>query len=562
MSSAEGPQPPPPIVVVLNMPAPQVDGATGSILLNAAASYGWNAFIALNWPAVSTPDVRGVPASDKPFGEPGATPVWETMRSKVEVFAGNATASVGPHGATIDPTTHKATNPPDYGYGQPPEYLYAPSASGDQIPPCASQAPVKTPAWITLDETTEINNNQTFAGIVPAHDAKRFNSKPQLIRYAVKMNEPIYAYVVDGQYWYSGTGSPLATAEQNYVAALAAGGKSNPTGTYVDYAPPFAGKIDPSKFGIETKSAWRPLTAKEAASGRFFKTTVRYYEQNAQNESCYREAVWGLVGMHMISFATSAPWVIWSSFEQADNILTKDGKPTEDADGRPILQSNDGPTTPALSSDPSQLHPTVQKTGGYCTDPGARLFFRENPNYKTMPADGDICVNARWHVISAPIVAANVQAHQAIRDYLKAHNEKSSPWLYYKLVAEQGVPVDYDARNGGNFSTTQSYYSANATIETDYSLGNFTGDLKKGVPSDVVPGIPKPLPYYNTRLLPFQSNRLDFSKLRMGGCSGCHGFAASVGQDFSFALGNNVTHPEATDAFKGPNLLRTYFPPD
>ena len=109
----------------------------------------------------------------------------------------------------------------------------------------------------------------------------------------------------------------------------------------------------------------------------------------------------------------------------------------------------------------------------------------------------------------------------------------------------------------------KSYYSANATIETDYSLGNLTGDLTKGVPSNVktVPGKPQPQDYYNTRLLPFQTGRLDsLSMLRMGGCAGCHGDAASAGLDFSFALGNNVLQPEATDAFKGANLLRNYFP--
>jgi hypothetical protein len=32
--------------------------------------------------------------------------------------------------------------------------------------------------------------------------------------------------------------------------------------------------------------------------------------------------------------------------------------------------------------------------------------------------------------------------------------------MYYKLVGAQGVPVDHDARNGGTFSTTNSYFSA------------------------------------------------------------------------------------------------------
>jgi len=67
--------------------------------------------------------------------------------------------------------------------------------------------------------------------------------------------------------------------------------------------------------------------------------------------------------------------------------------------------------------------------------------------------------------------------------------------------------------------------------------------------------------YYNTQLLPFQTARLGLGKLRMGGCAGCHDTAAGFGNDFSFALGNNVTQPEQTNALGTPNRLRSYFPP-
>ncbi len=67
----------------------------------------------------------------------------------------------------------------------------------------------------------------------------------------------------------------------------------------------------------------------------------------------------------------------------------------------------------------------------------------------------------------------------------------------------------------------------------------FTGDLKHGVPRNITDtsGV-----YYNTQLLPFQAANLGFLEkpMRMGGCAGCHAFAATIGQDFSFALGDNV----------------------
>jgi len=558
---ADGPTPPPPpITVGSTLPTPKLDGATGLVPLNNAAAYAWNAFIALNWPA--QPGTRDTPAANQPFGQAGAVPVWETMRAKVELYPGNASPDVGPHGTVI--VNHVATNGPDYGYGQAPDYIYSQkdvmSADG-RVAACPGQAPVGVPAWIPLDETTQIGVNQTYAGVLPATDKSGFNSKPRLIRYAVKMNQAVYNTAVTGQYWYSGDNAPLAKASANYTAALASGQANNPATPYVDFAPPPTDPPGPT--GIEVKTSWRPLTDKEAASGRFFKASVRYYETNA-GAPCYREAEWGLVGMHLISFSTGAPWVIWSTFEQADNILSADGKPLEDADGRAAVGPLIPPTTPSLSSDPKQLDPAVVKTGGYCTDTGARLFFRENPDGGKLPSGGDICVNHRWHPIPASIIAVNAQAHQAIRDYLAQHGQTSSPWLYYKLVNAQGTPVDAKSMNAGTFSTTSSYYLANSTIETDYSLGMFTGDLtQNNVPSNVQlpPGATKLIPYYNTRLLPFQAKvgALELP-LQMGGCAGCHGFAATIGQDFSFALGNNVKKPEPADAFE-THQFRVYFGP-
>jgi hypothetical protein len=544
----DGPFKPPPIVVASGLPEVKIDGATGSLPLSSAASYGWSAFIALHWPASTAASTRGVPDPTKTFGQPG-TPVWITMRSKVEVFPGNASATVAPHGVQLD-GSGKPVNGPGYGYGDPPAYYYATGL----LQPCTGQPPVATPAFIVLDETTQVDSNQTFAGAAPLVDPQGYNTKPQLIRYAVKMSQPIYAYAMSGQYWYPD--GPLAAARTSYQNAIASGQNQDPAAPYVNYAP-VPPNFDPDLAGIEVKSAWRPLSPREAASGRFLTSTVRYYEQPDGTTSCYREATWGLVGMHVISFALSAPWVIWTTFEQADNILDPTGQPTEDVDGNRNVKVG-SPTTPVLSSDPDVPDPTVIASGPYCTTPGPQLYFRENPKYGTVPSGGNICVNTRWSMPEKIFIDANVEAHTVISAYLASHGGGPSPLAYYKLVGAQGVPVDYDARNAGTFSTTTSYFSANAVIETDYSLGNFTGHMVKGVPSNVSAD---GSPYYNTQLLPFQTARLGFSKLRMGGCAGCHDAAAGFGNDFSFALGNNVTQPEPTNALGTPNRLRSYFAP-
>lgn len=555
-AAQEGKGCPTDIPVSSTLPTPCVAGATGGVQLQSAATYAWKAFIAVNWPALAS--ARGEPDTAKRFGQ-GAPTVWETMRAKNELYPGNASATVPPHGVVLQ--GGKPVNGPDFGYGQAPEYIYDPATvhtKDGQIQACPGQAPVPSPAWIALDETTEIGINQTYAGIVPAVDPTHQNSQPQLIRYDVKMDKSIYINIVTSQYWY-GAGVPLTTARKNFVTALAQGQGTNPQNPYVNLAPNSDTPV--TNDGVEVKSAWRPLTAAEAASGRFFTSDVRYYEQDTKGIPCWRQATWGLVGMHLITFTQAAPWVIWSTFEQADNILTPDGKPTEDPDGR-LLQPMPPaatPTSPQLSSDPTQVNPVITKTGPYCDiSKGARLYFRENPaNSSTMPTAGPICVNARWHAIPDMIITTNQTAHDAIRAYLAQQGGNASPWLYYKLVNAQGTPVDVAGKDNPLFSSDASYSLANSVIETDYSLGEFVGHLVKGVPS-TRDGAPDK-DYYNTRLLPFQSARIGFLTvpLRMGGCAGCHGNGAIRGSDFSFALGNNVKEPEPVAAFK-TRLFRLY----
>ena len=183
----------------------------------------------------------------------------------------------------------------------------------------------------------------------------------------------------------------------------------------------------------------------------------------------------------------------------------------------------------------------MKATGPYCAQPGARLYFRENPTYGTLPSAGNICVNQRWHAIPSGIVTVNLAAHQAISAYLAKSGGKS-PWLYYKLVNVQATPVDVTAMNNPRFSTTESYYMANSVIETDYSLGEFTGDLVNGAPSNVVKNGGLITPYYNVRLLLFPGRqRLDLAGAAFAGWADARDVMASPaseGQgDLSFCVG-------------------------
>src|SRR5689334_22256163 len=62
---------PPPIVIEPKLPDVKIDGATASLPLSSAASYGWSAFIALNWPASTAANTRGEPDTNRTFGQAG-----------------------------------------------------------------------------------------------------------------------------------------------------------------------------------------------------------------------------------------------------------------------------------------------------------------------------------------------------------------------------------------------------------------------------------------------------------------------------------------------------------
>ncbi len=504
------------------IPADEFGGAFDNGLQNAAV-FAWNEFIALNWPAKS--GTRDSADPTQPFGVQTGPLVWETFRSKVEVYPGNGNATTPPHGGAG-------------GYNDPPDYIYDPGTVHTQdgrIAACSGQAPGGPTAWINLDETSELGVNQTFAGIVPAVDPSGRNSAPRLIRYAVKTDHVEYDYVVSPQspYWYGARvkGSPLATAIANYQSVA---GKTPP----VDPPAPF---VELPVGTIEVKSAWRPLAPGE--NPRHFHTAlVRYYEAGPTPGSfCYRQAVWGLVGMHIIHKTESAPWFVWATFEQADNVRSAAGRPVEDAEGNLRV------TTPELLYKDAASGPSLSILGRYyCTAPGLRLYFRESASFSGLPSGGDICVDQRFSPIPSVVIAVNQEAHGAIDDYAAKHHVAESPWRYYKLVDVQPQPFDksqVDPASGANASPG-SFYTANAMIETDFSLGHFSGQIAaNGVPTDYGPnGQPD---FKNTVLLPFQGGGARIPPVNMGGCSGCHaGNAAAGGTDFSFILGASVTAPE------------------
>jgi hypothetical protein len=132
-----------------------------------------------------------------------------------------------------------------------------------------------------------------------------------------------------------------------------------------------------------------------------------------------------------------------------------------------------------------------------------------------------------------------------------------SPWLYYKLVNVQPVPFDKSEINSGS-NDAAIYYTANAVIETDYTLGYYSGQIApSGAPTDFAPD--GTTPFKNIVFLPFQGSGAFPTPLNMGGCTGCHASAALRGTDFSFSLvQSTVRSPEPTQPFQSTNRTTSF----
>jgi hypothetical protein len=534
---------------------PDIAGGTTKTTLQQAAAFAWQEFIALNWPAMA--GQRDVPDTSQKFGSNaggvfGAQPrnplVWETYRGKVEIFN------------TENNTITKNYVPPGYdgklrdlGYNTPPAYFYG-TLAGRPVQACPGQAAPASPAWINLDETTEIGLAQMFAGGPAIQDSA--NSSPQLIRYAVKANRVEYEYIAapNNQYFLpskvNGPSGNDGPAGNNKVAYS----QSPP----VAPTPPF---ISFPTGTIEIKSAWRPLNSYDQPA-RFHVQTVRFYEKKGgpnHNLPCYFEQQWGLIALHIIQKTPTAPAFIYATFEQADNIRQPNATPVEDPNGNVVQPiSGAAPTTPELAYQDSSTAPKVSTRGAFCT-PQNNLYFKDNPMDAGLTGGGAICVNQRYEPIPPDVIAVNNAAHQAITSYNTANGVVNSPWLFYKLVSVQASPFDVSAKSPTDpFHGPAVFYQANIVVETNYTLQQFLGRISSSSTGSGAPtslgGLPPP------NVLTPAPTPPSVVGVNMGGCMGCHGNAQVIkGTDFSFILAEGPTYSPDTPSAIGDAQLRAKY---
>jgi hypothetical protein len=533
---------------------------TSPINLQSAAQFAWQEFIALNWPAVQQTGAlnnRDNADASKKFGDSGyAGPlVWHTYRSKVEIYPGTG----NPPGYVNDPSK-------SYGYDALPQYVYAPTSVGTSngmVPP-AKLTSDKAPPWINLDEDSEIGLDTMYAGIGPSTPLPG-----KQILFLAKGNRKKYNYIAANQWWASGaSGKVPRDAAIKTTAAFIANQKQDPP-------PGSPSNVSFPNGTIEIKAAWRLLGPKEDPS-HFYRTTVRYYVEQGDGHPGYVDVEMALVGLHIIQKTPSAPFFVWATFSQTDNLLSADGKPIEDLDGNleskfQNLSPYEVPITmrPATSASPANpdsiqhFSPTTSNA-----DPQSRIYFINTPTTPTPPptVQGQIAVNRRMFSIPSTIINVNRAAHAAITAYNQSNGISSSPWLYYKLINVQYQPYDKEAGTtyltrapGGPEPST--YYAGNEVIETDYHLQVFSGKLQKQLdkPYDNV-NIQKLITDFNNDGTPVKNTYYNKSAYNMGGCMGCHGNIQKAGADFSFIfMFGPVSAPDTVGKAGNPAKFRRLF---
>lgn len=498
--------------------------------LTQAALFAWQEFIALNWPAKV--GYRDSADNTLLFGSnPDGVPlVWHTFRHKVEIFPGN---NKPPHGYNA--------SLPDYGYNDnfKVQYNYNPKNTGTsdgQVQPFT--VPSTNTPWINLDEKSEIGLATMYAGA----GVKDSN----MILFLAKANRAEYVYAAKNN-WYAG-GTTFNTAKantKNYITT-----KSNTP------PPAYAGdSLVSLPFGtIEIKTAWRRLTTAERTSGRFYTNKVRYYTNKA-GKPAYIDAVFGMVALHIIHKTPTAPYFIYATFEQTDNIQTTTGQPVEDADGT-IINNIDSPALcpnfKVTNATPTQgMKFTPMQANA---KPGKSIYYQNTTGLKGLP-QGTVRINKRINAIPADIINANTSAHAAISAYNTQNGLKSSVWLNYKLINVQYKPIN--KRPGINYTGNDSstYYQANSVVESDYVLQKFSGAFASP---------------FNGTITDFKDNKgtiaynaYNNGKYLMGGCMGCHGNATNGGSDYSFIFGQPVSEPETVSPItktQALNKLLKFFP--
>lgn len=386
--------------------------------------FSWRAFIALNWPAISTfnrdditKQTRAMPDVTKLIGQGAASAptVWDLYQPNWYIFAPN------------DPPPAKFA-----GWNQDANL---PSTCGQIMRKNASTLSAANKA--SLKVLSSLSKFDSMPGVTQAESvAPLIDQRGRYARYEIRASFETFNYIVDNQFY-------SADAQ---------------IGKLID----FPVQIGKTPGAIFVKAAWKVLSNAEELSGRFHTARAFMYTPSETNPAgiCSGPVPVGLVGLHIVQKTRNFPKWIWATFEHVDTTPPDPANPgTQDwlffKTGSPKpMERPKCPTgtEPCKDWQPSSSHLT-DATGG------PTQAIRRNP------------------ISASRNQPALDQLNQSVASLLRQISP-SSVWQFYRLVEAQWEKAD---ESTGFFPPTKV---ANMTMETYTQGASCMGCHKRAVAAD------------------------------------------------------------------------------
>lgn len=405
--------------------------------------FSWETFIAMNWPAAVDPSsglpIRGQPDTSKNIGDPGSR-VWETYKTDWETF-GNG------------------TEPPE------PTPWNSWQVNGVTNPCLTNTTPGKEKVLVMITKMDSVVQQVNEANAGPLID-----SNGNYARFEIRLNQTEFDTIVSNK-WYLQDSLPLQVT--------------------------FPSSTDkPPRYGaIELKAAWRELVFGTDDFSRYYHVHAKVLDPG--NPPTCREAVMGLIALHLaIKTSPFTEWV-WATFEHEDNV------PDRGIKAGVHYSLNDGTSSPPTDLNGFNYPPNganAQKVGP------PRLLLD-----KPLPPDPPVQVT-RYTPLDPAIILVNQKFQSALT---------GTVWAHYELVADQ-------------WPTNPSAFSPN---------GSYPADCGSPFPVDHVANTAAETYFQNTPLPNGFGNS----------CMQCHFHVAF--QDFSWTLSTEA-YSSSQGALQGLTAAR------
>lgn len=335
--------------------------------------YAWQAFIALNWPAL--PD--GKPNNTLTLADATAPRVWEYYVDAGLVYRKDGAKPL-PWKDASAASVEKSFWMSGMGVGTPEPADKKNAGDGDYIIPTIGGP----------------------SGSLQAFTGPMIDQQGKWVRYQAAMNQVEFDYVVENELY-------------NLDGQIAYTGKKQVS---------FPTNQGTTKHGaIEIKMSWKQMSDADDRA-RFLVRKARVVPLSGQPYT----ADFGLVGMHIAAKTESSPTWIWATFEHVNNTNSNDLE--TDAKGRsikPTFFNTANPTIPVNTLAPKNAAGVAQYNPATGKNDGPVLYTSWDESLTTNPTQTTMVL---------PIPGATAALNRQVRSILQSIN---SVFQYYELIGTQ-----------------------------------------------------------------------------------------------------------------------------